>query len=52
MTNGQGIYNVIQRNNYTFMEKLGVYYQEELQGEFDSPNANKTKKRVITYTDN
>ncbi len=36
----------------TFTEKLGVYYQEELQGKSDTPEANKTKKRVITYIEN
>lgn len=34
----------------TFKESLGVYYQEELEGQTDSPDANLTKKRVITYT--
>ena len=48
----EGIYDIIKRNKYTFVEKLGVYYQEELQGQTDSPDANKTKKRVITYADN
>lgn len=33
------------------IEKLGVYYQEDIQGESNTPDANKTKKRVITYTD-
>lgn len=42
----EGIYDIIKRN--TFVEKLGVYYQEELQ-ELDTTDANKTKKRVITY---
>ena len=32
-----------------FKEYLGVYYQEELEGETNTPNTNKTKKRVITY---
>ena len=35
----------------TFKEELGVYYQEEIQGQSDSPDVNKTKKRVITYTE-
>lgn len=34
-----------------FIETLGVYYQEEIQGgEANAPDANKTKKRVVTYT--
>lgn len=37
-------------NNQTFIENLGVYYQEETKGGLDTPNANKTEKRVITYT--
>lgn len=47
---GQGLYNKIKDD--TFKESLGIYYQEELQSaETDSePNANKNKKRVITYT--
>lgn len=32
-----------------FEESLGVYYQEELEEETNTPDANKTKKRVITY---
>lgn len=44
-----GIYDIIK--GYTFTEKLGVYYQEEADGRYDSPNANKTLKRVITYED-
>lgn len=35
--------------NKKFKESLGVYYQEELEEETNTPNANKTKKRVITY---
>lgn len=45
--NSVGIYDRIIKGN-TFKEKLGVYYQEEIQGSITS-NANKTKKRVITY---
>lgn len=47
---GNGLYDKIK--DYTFKESLGIYYQEELQSaETDSePNANKNKKRVITYT--
>lgn len=33
-----------------FKENLGVYYQEEVQGKSDVSDANKNKKRVITYT--
>ncbi|MBR3254793.1 MAG: hypothetical protein IKF97_00985 [Clostridia bacterium] len=36
----------------TFIENLGVYYQEETKGGLDTPNANKTEKRVITYIQN
>ena len=53
--NDEGLYDIIKKGNITFVEKLGVYYQEEVQGQSDSlgnNNANKTKKRVITYTDN
>lgn len=32
-----------------FKESLGVYYQEEVQGQVNTPDANRTKKRVITY---
>jgi len=52
----KGIYDIIKEGQYTFGEHLGVYYQEELQNEQDpnnpngAPEANKTKKRVITYT--
>lgn len=35
----------------TFTEKIGVYYQEEIY-KSDSPDANKTKKRVVTYIEN
>ena len=44
-----GIYDRIKGKKVT--EKLGVYYQEDMQGESNTPDANKTKKRVITYTD-
>lgn len=50
MLNTDGIYDIIKQD--TFVEKLGVYYQEEIQGQSESPDANKTKKRVITYADN
>lgn len=48
--NGKDFYDIIVGK--TFTEKLGVYYQEELQGKTDTPQANKTKKRVITYIEN
>lgn len=45
-----GIYARIKGNKVT--EKLGVYYQEDMQtGGSNTPDANKTKKRVITYID-
>ena len=43
----EGLYDIIKGKS--FIEKLGVYYQEEVQGKSDTPTANKTKKRVITY---
>ena len=58
--NSQGIYDKI--NNIKLKESIGVYYQEETptindDGSFetpaenaDVPNANKTLKRVITYS--
>lgn len=48
--NGNNFYDTIKGK--TFTEKLGVYYQEEIQGQSDTPTANKTKKRVITYIEN
>lgn len=42
-----GIYNRLL--NKTYVEKLGVYYQEETDGGKNTPDANKTEKRVITY---
>lgn len=46
----EGIYDRIKCKKVT--EKLGVYYQEDMQtGGINTPDANKTKKRVITYTD-
>ena len=46
----EGIFNTIKGK--TYKESLGVYYQEEVDsGEVSqSPEANKTKKRVITYS--
>ena len=43
----QPLYDRIK--NHTYEEKLGVYYQEELQGTSNAPDANKTEKRVLTY---
>lgn len=45
----QNFYDTIIKAGTKFKETLGVYYQEELQGQSDAPEANKTKKRVITY---
>ncbi len=45
--NNYSMYDIIKGRN--FVEKLGVYYQEELQPDINTPDANKTKKRVITY---
>lgn len=45
------LYSKIQDKK--FEETLGVYYQEELQQkqtDVEPPDANKTEKRVITYT--
>ena len=43
-----GLYNQIKGKQFT--ESLGVYYQEEIDGnQSNTPYANKTKKRVITY---
>ena len=47
---GEGLYNKIKEGKYKFIESLGVYYQEEVNGGESTPDANKTKKRVITYT--
>lgn len=46
--NGRNFYDTIKGKQ--FIETLGVYYQEEIQGQADTPDANRTKKRVITYT--
>ena len=60
--NKQGIYDTIIKGN-TFVEKYGVYYQDDLLPEnydpntdisdqyddSETPDANKTKKRVISY---
>ena len=43
-----GLYN--QSKGKQFTESLGVYYHEEIDGnQSNTPDANKTKKRVITY---
>ena len=43
-----GLYNQLKGKQFT--ESLGVYYQEEIDGnQSNTPDANKTKKRVITY---
>ncbi|MBR0350886.1 MAG: hypothetical protein IJH76_03595 [Clostridia bacterium] len=47
--NAEGLYNKIKYEK--FEEDVGVYYQEETEGGNDSPNVNKTEKRVITYTE-
>lgn len=47
--NGSDFYGTIIETGTKFKESLGVYYQEELQGQTDTPDANRTKKRVITY---
>lgn len=45
--NDEGLYGKIKGKK--FIEKLGVYYQEETDGALDTPEANKMTKRVITY---
>lgn len=51
-TNTEGIYNKKLENNNKYSEKLGVYYEEETYaGNENTPTANKTKKRIITYTE-
>ncbi len=47
--NKSDFYGTIIQEGTKFKESLGVYYQEELQGQTDTPDANRTKKRVITY---
>ncbi len=46
-----GIYETIIKDK-KFKESLGVYYQEEVEGQDNEnePDTNKTPKRVITYT--
>ena len=49
--NSVGLYDKI--NNRKLKEDIGIYYQEETGGVGeDVPEANKTEKRVITYTKN
>ena len=47
--NDSGIYDKMKGKK--FKEYLGVYYQEEIDGESQTPDGNKTQKRVINYTD-
>ena len=42
-----GLYNELK--GQTFKQLLGEYYQEDVNGETNTIEANKTKKRVITY---
>ncbi len=42
------LYGIIKENK--FEESLGIYYQEEFEGKYETPLANRNKKRVITYT--
>lgn len=44
----EGLYGIIKENEYE--EHLGVYYQEETNGTNTRSTANKTEKKVITYT--
>ena len=58
--NNQGIYDKIKNNGTGLRENLGIYYQEEVPAdggagdpnipESSVPDANKTTKRVITFT--
>ena len=49
--NPNGIFEIIKDKKYK--ESLGVYYQEEVDSDSASniSENNKTKKRVITYSD-
>ena len=49
--NPNGIFEIIKDKKYK--ESLGVYYQEEVDSDSASKISenNKTKKRVITYSD-
>lgn len=42
-----GLYNYLQ--NKTFIENLGEYYMDDVNGETETAEVNKTKKRVIAY---
>lgn len=44
---GKGLYNIL--SGKTFTEYLGEYYQEDVNGATNTPEANKNKKRVIAY---
>ena len=44
----EGLYDNLKQ--YTFTEKLGEYYMDDVTGEVATAEVNKTKKRVITYT--
>ena len=52
--NNEGIYDILKEQKV--VEKLGVYYQDEVSENKEessgnsTPNVNKTPKRVITYT--
>lgn len=50
-SNSNGIFEIIKNKKYK--ESLGVYYQEEVDSDSASniSENNKTKKRVITYSD-
>lgn len=43
-----GLYKTLQEG--TFIEKLGEYYMDDVLGETETADVNKTKKRVIVYT--
>lgn len=42
------LYSILKQ--YTFIEKLGEYYMDDVSGENGTAEVNKTKKRIITYT--
>ena len=42
-----GIYNIIKGRKY--VEKLGVYYEQDTYDNVNTPIANFDKKRIITY---
>ena len=42
-----GLYAIIKETS--FIEKIGVYYEEEINEQYDTPIANRNKKKVITY---